>query len=126
MVNSKLRVSRNIGQVLRGDEDELSMFHFFGYINQSFEGKLSSYRIEENIKLVHHTERCLKALPNGEEQGKSSETPFTTAQCLDIFGLSTFISVVLQWVNNTSRLTKLNRETEKLGAIINLYVPSER
>mmetsp|Transcript_25862 Transcript_25862/g.40567 ORF Transcript_25862/g.40567 Transcript_25862/m.40567 type:complete len:350 (-) Transcript_25862:2557-3606(-) len=113
MVNSKLRVSRNIGQVLRGDEDELSMFHFFGYINQSFEGKLSSYRIEENIKLVHHTERCLKALPNGEEQGKSSETPFTTAQCLDIFGLSTFISVVL-----------LNDEIQLTTLMIKLYLSS--
>ncbi len=126
MENSKLRISRNIRQVLRGNEDKLSMFHLFGYFDQSVEGKLSSYRIEENIKLVHDTERSFKALPNCEEQGKSSEAPFTTAQCLDIFGLSTFISVVLQWVNNTSRLTKLNKEIKKLKAIINLYVPSER
>jgi len=108
--NSKLRISRNIRQVLRGNENELSMFHFFGYVDQSVEGKLSSHRIKENIKLVHDTERSFKALPNGEEQGKSSEAPFTTTQCLDIFGLSTFISVVLQWVNNTSRLTKLDKK----------------
>ena len=93
--NSKLRVRGNMRQILRGDEDELSMFHSFGYIDQSFEGKLTSYRIEKNVELVHHTERCFKAFPNGEEQGKSGEAPFTTTQCLDIVGLGTFISVVL-------------------------------
>mmetsp|Transcript_8875 Transcript_8875/g.12703 ORF Transcript_8875/g.12703 Transcript_8875/m.12703 type:complete len:326 (-) Transcript_8875:1417-2394(-) len=81
------------------------MFHFFGYVDQSVEGKLSSHRIKENIKLVHDTERSFKALPNGEEQGKSSEAPFTTTQCLDIFGLSTFISVVL--LNDEVQLTIL-------------------
>ena len=95
MKNSKFRVCLNIRQVLRGDEDELSVFHFFGDLDQGVEGKLSSYRIEKNIELVHHTERCFKAFPNGEEQGKSGKAPLTTTQCLDIVGLGTFISVVL-------------------------------
>ena len=106
MENFELRVCRNLRQVLRGNENELPMFHFFRYFDQSVEGKLSRNRVEKHIELVHHAERSFKALSDGEEQGKSGEAPFTTTQCLDIFGLSTFISVVLQMGKNTAWLTK--------------------
>mmetsp|Transcript_2655 Transcript_2655/g.4841 ORF Transcript_2655/g.4841 Transcript_2655/m.4841 type:complete len:208 (-) Transcript_2655:488-1111(-) len=95
MENFELVVCGNLRQVLRGNEDELSMLHIFGYFDQSLEGTLSRHRVEKHIELVHHTERSFEALSNGEEEGKSGEAPFTTTQCLDIVGLSTFISVVL-------------------------------
>ncbi len=94
--NFELRVRGDIAQVLRGNEDELPVFHFFGYFDESVERKLSRNRVEKHVELIHHTERCFKALPNGEEQRKSGKAPFTTTQCLNIFGLSTFIRVVLQ------------------------------
>jgi len=111
MENFELVVCGNLRQVLRGNEDELSMLHIFGYFDQSLEGTLSRHRVEKHIELVHHTERSFEALSNGEEEGKSGEAPFTTTQCLDIVGLSTFISVVLQLGKQYSKVkTKLNRD----------------
>ena len=115
----------NLRQVLRGNEDELPVFHFFRQFDESVEGKLSRNRVEKHVELIHHTERCFKALPNGKKQGKSGEASFTTAQCLDIFGLGTFIIVVLKLGIKQSKVNYVLQSRE-VEITLDLYVPSEQ
>ena len=77
-------------------EDELSVLHLGGYFNESLQSKFSRNRVKEDIELIHHSERCLQTFTDSEQQRKSGETPFTSTQCLHIFGLGAFISVVLR------------------------------
>lgn len=94
--NANLRVCLDTSQVLRGNEDELSVLHLGGYFNESLQSKFSRNRVKEDIELIHHSERCLQTFADGEQQRKSGETPFTSTKCLHIFGLGAFISVVLR------------------------------
>ena len=114
--NANLRVCLDTSQVLRGNEDELSVLHLGGYFNESLQSKFSRNRVKEDIELIHHSERCLQTFTDSEQQRKSGETPFTSTQRLHIFGLGAFISVVLE--RRKSKEKGVNYDTKDEVVII--------
>ena len=62
---------------LGSNENELTVLHFFGNMNQRLDGELAHFCVEKNIKFIQNPEGCLERLPQCKKQAHRGVTSFT-------------------------------------------------
>lgn len=92
----QFRIGLKVGNVLRRDEDELTMTHLHCDSHEIFHGNLSCDRVKENVEFVHYAEGRFEAFANRKEEGQGGKAPLTSAQGLDVLRLAMCISVALK------------------------------